>query len=75
MIVFSRSTKGAAKVEIETLDSSVFTTAELYAIDRSSDLALLFSPESGVPLKLTNSDAAIGEGVAVIGSPFELEAH
>jgi hypothetical protein len=65
--------EGAAEVEIKTLDSSVFTTAELYAMDRSSDLALLFFPKSGVPLKLANSDVAIGEGVAVIGSPFGLE--
>ena len=42
-------------------------------MDQSSDLALLSSPKSGVPLKLANSDLAVGEGVAVIGSPFGLE--
>ena len=65
--------EGAVKVKIKTLDSTVFTTEELYAMDRSSDLALLYSPKSGVPVKLANSDVVIGEDVAVIGSPFGLE--
>jgi serine protease Do len=65
--------EGAAKVELKALDSSTVMLEEVYAFDRSSDLVLLFSPKAGVPLKLAGAGVAIGESVAVIGSPFGLE--
>ena len=47
-------------------------TEEVFAVDPRHDLAILFNPAPGAPLKLANGNEAVGDSVAVIGSPFGL---
>lgn len=65
--------KGATTIVIRFLDGTTVSTSELFAASPANDLALLKCSIKGPPLQLAPEGIAVGDEIAVIGSPLGLE--
>ncbi|WP_370202263.1 S1C family serine protease [Alloalcanivorax venustensis] len=67
---------GAEKIELINYDESVKTTFEhVHKVDRESDIAVFYAPDSGAEeMQVSSRSFSVGDDVWAIGSPLGLDS-